>query len=263
VVQPPGLCASLDGEITLASEASIPAVDDGFLHGDGAFELVRMYDGKPFALDEHMQRLKRSAAQLRLPFDLDAVRQEAYRLLEHAASHGSHDLLRIVITRGGRRLLLTELLPPVPDRLRLCSITYSPTRILDGITSLSCAPNALATRLAQERGFDDALLVTAHGRVLEASTSSIFWVVDDSVFTPPLAEHILASITRGAVAEITGAAERVCSLDDLATADEVFVTSTVVEVKPVAAVDDRTFSTVGKVTARIATSVRRLISAAG
>ena len=85
--------------------------------------------------------------------------------------------------------------------MRLASITYSPTRILDGIKSLSYAANMLASRLAREQGFDEALLVTPHGRVLEAPTSSIFWVQDGDVLTPPLDDHILASITRAAVIE--------------------------------------------------------------
>ena len=81
-----------------------------------------------------------------------------------------------MLTRGGRRLLLTEQLPRAPATIRLGTVTYSPSRILDGVKSLSYAGNMLATRLAQERGFDEALLVTPHGRVLEAPTSSIFWV---------------------------------------------------------------------------------------
>ena len=109
-----------------------------------------------------------------------------------------------MLTRGGRRLLLTEPLPATPERIRLASITYSPTRILDGVKSLSYAPNMLASRLARERGFDEALLVTPHGRVLEAPTSSIFWIKDGNVLTPPLDDHILASITRAVVIDVSG-----------------------------------------------------------
>ena len=81
-----------------------------------------------------------------------------------------------MVTRGGRRLLLTEPMPAVAEIVRLESITYSPTRVLDGVKSLSYAANMLAGRLAREQGYDEALLVTPHGRVLEAPTSSIFWV---------------------------------------------------------------------------------------
>jgi branched-chain amino acid aminotransferase len=250
-----GSLASLDGTITLAAEAMIPATDDGLLRGDGAFEVIRVYDGRPFAVDHHLARLARSAANLRLELDTELIRTEAYRLLATAGPGPDHDLLRIVLTRGGRRLLVTEPLSPSPERLRLKSVTYSPTRILDGVKSLSYAANMLASRLAREQGFDDALLVTPHGRVLEAPTSSIFWVRSELVSTPPLEEHILASITRAVVIEVAGAQERTCTLDELLAADEVFVASTTREVQPVAAVDETTFAQSGPITERTASRV--------
>ena len=254
--------ASLDGEIMPAAEATIPATDDGLLRGDGVFEVMRVYDGKPFALEAHFARLERSAENLRLPLDYEAVRAETYRLLARAGSGSNHQLLRIVVTRGGCRLLLTEPLPPTGERVRLCSITYSPTRILDGVKSLSYASNMLASRIARERGFDEALLVTPHGRVLEAPTSSLFWIKDGEVFTPPLHDHILASITRDVVLQASGGSERACTLEDLSVADEAFLASTVREVQPVAAVDKREFEDAGPVTARIAATVSEQIRSA-
>jgi branched-chain amino acid aminotransferase len=240
--------ASVDGLITLASEATIPATDEGLIRGDGIFEVIRVYDGRPFALEEHLRRLERSASNLRLPLDAEAVRADANRLLAHAGPGPDHEALRIVITRGGRRLLLTESLPEVSETARLASITYSPTRVLDGVKSLSYGGNMLASRLAREQGFDEALLVTPHGRVLEAPTSTIFWVKNGAVLTPPLDEHILASITRRIVIEETGAEERSCPLDELLGADEAFLASTTREVQAVSAVDETTFVAPGPVT---------------
>jgi branched-chain amino acid aminotransferase len=254
-VSAPTSLASIDGEIMPADEATIPATDEGLLRGDGVFEVIRVYDGTPFAFEEHMRRLERSSMNLRLPVDLESVRAEAHRLLAEAGGGEVHEALRIVLTRGGRRLLLTEPLPPTAERIRLGSITYAPTRILDGVKSLSYAANMLASRLAREQGFDEALLVTPHGRVLEAPTSSIFWVTDGAVLTPPLDDHILASITRAAVIELTGAREHVCTLDDLAVADEAFLASTTREVQPVAAIDERTFDGVGPATAEAAAAL--------
>jgi branched-chain amino acid aminotransferase len=247
--------ASVDGEIMLASEARIPITDPGLVRGDGAFEVIRVYDGTPFALEEHFERLERSALNLRLPLDLEAVRADANRLLAHAGTGADHELLRIMITRGGRRLLLTEPLPPIPELTRLRSITYSPTRVLDGVKSLSYAANMLASRLAKEQGGDEALLVTPHGRVLEAPTSSIFWVKDGSVLTPPLDEHILASITRKFVIEEGGASEQPCTLDELFAADEAFLASTVRETQPVREIDGHSLEAPGPVTSQIAEAV--------
>jgi branched-chain amino acid aminotransferase len=253
--------ASVDGAVTLAARATIPATDEGLLRGDGVFEVVRLYDGVPFALEEHLRRLERSASNLRLPLDVEAVRADTWRLLAHAGTGPDHQLLRIVVTRGGRRLLLTEPMHAQPEHIRLGSVTYSPTRVLDGVKSLSYGANMLASRLARERGFDEALLVTPHGRVLEAPTSSIFWVADGELFTPPLDEHILASITRALVIAAVGAAERSCTLDELTAADEAFLASTTREVQPVSAIDQRSFGAPGPVTRRTAQAVQELIRA--
>jgi branched-chain amino acid aminotransferase len=260
-VSAPTSLASIDGVIMPAGEATIPATDEGLLRGDGVFEVIRVYDGRPFAFEEHLGRLERSAGNLRLPVDLESVRAEAHRLLAEAGTGEAHEALRIVLTRSGRRVLLTEPLPPTAPRIRLASITYAPTRILDGVKSLSYASNMLASRLARERGFDEALLVTPHGRVLEAPTSSIFWVSGGAILTPPLDDHILASITRAAVIELTGAREQACTLADLDRAEEAFLASTTREVQPIAAVDDRSFDEVGPVTANAAAALSSRIRA--
>jgi branched-chain amino acid aminotransferase len=237
----PNSLVSLDGEIMPAAEAMIPVTDEGLVRGDGVFEVIRVYDGTPFAFEPHMARMERSAANIRLPVDVEAVRADAHRLLAQAGSGPGHECLRIMITRGGRRILLTESMPDLPEQVRVMSVTYSPTRILDGIKSLSYAANMLAGRLAREQGFDEALLVTPHGRVLEAPTSSIFWVSDGKLLTPPLDEHILASITRQLIIDTVGVEERSVTLEELYGADELFLASTVREVQPISALDDRSF----------------------
>jgi branched-chain amino acid aminotransferase len=260
----PRSLASLDGDIMLASEAMIPATDEGLIRGDGAFEVVRIYDGMAFAMDEHLARMQRSGDNLRLQVDLEAIRADAYRLLARAsvdADATDHQLLRMIVTRGGRRLLLTEPLKESTERIRLLSTTYEPTRILDGVKSLSYAANMLATRLAQESGFDDAVLVTPDRCVLEAPTRSIFWVMNGVLCTTPLDAHILASITRALIMEATDVSERAITLDELYTADEVFVASTTREVHPVCAVDDHEYPGPDPVTERTAALVADRVAA--
>ena len=260
----PSSLASLDGDIMLASEAMIPATDEGLIRGDGAFEVVRVYDGVPFAMDEHLARMQRSGANLRLEVDPEAIRADAYRLLARASideDATDHQLLRMIVTRGGRRLLLTEPLTESAERIRLLSTTYEPTRILDGVKSLSYAANMLATRLARESGFDDAVLVTPDRRVLEAPTRSIFWVTGGVLCTTPLDAHILASITRALIMEVADVSERVITLDELYAADEVFVASTTREVHPVCAVDDHDYPGPDPVTERTAALVADRVAA--
>jgi branched-chain amino acid aminotransferase len=253
--------ACLDGRIAPSAETYVPATDDGLLRGDGAFEVVRVYDGVPFALDAHLDRIESSAASLRLPDPpRDLLVSEARALIGRRG--GPFDgVLRIVLTRGGRRLLLTEPLPPLAETVSLGLVTYSPSRVLDGVKSLSYAGNMLAGRLARERGFDEALLVTPHGRVLEAPTSSIFWVDQaGALCTPPLDEHILASITRDRVMRLLDVEERPATVADVQAAEEAFLASTTREVQPVAAIEEREFPLgAGARTREAAQAVRRHI----
>jgi branched-chain amino acid aminotransferase len=230
------MLASLDGAIGAAEDARIPVTDEGLTRGDGAFEVLRLYGGRPFALAEHVERLERSCAGLRLPVDAGVVRAEIEALLEVAGPVDA--MLRVVLTRGGRRILTVEPLPPGPAAARVATVTYAPSRVLDGLKTLSYAANMLAGRLARERGFDEALLVTPHGRVLEGPTWSFFWAAGGRLWTPPLEDRILASITRAYLIEECEASERPCTLDDVAAADEAFIASTVREAMPIAAVDD-------------------------
>jgi branched-chain amino acid aminotransferase len=230
------LLASVDGAIAAVAEARIPITDEGLLRGDGAFEVIRLYAGRPFALEDHWARLGRSCAGLRLPADLDALRSEVAALLDAAGPF--EGLLRVVLTRGGRRLALLEPLPRRRSVARLTTIPYAPNRVLDGLKTLSYAGNMLASRIAHERGFDEALLVTPHGRVLEGSTWSFFWVRDGRLLTPPLEDRILASITRQRVVEECDGVEEPCTLEDLQAAEEAFMASTTREVMPIAAIDD-------------------------
>jgi branched-subunit amino acid aminotransferase/4-amino-4-deoxychorismate lyase len=252
--------ACLDGDVTPADEARIPVVDEGFIRGDGVFEVIRVYDGRPYKLEEHLDRLERSASNLRLGWDVprSSLEAEASSLLAERGGAEFDGALRIVLTRGGRRLLLTEPVPAGPEGgARVCFVTFAPTRILDGVKSLSYAANMLAGRLARERGYDEALLVTPHGRVLEAPTASVFWVNDrGELCTPPLEEHILASITRQRVMALTEVRECPATKDDLLGASEAFLASTLREVGPVRAIEERDLGEPGQRTLEAAALLR-------
>jgi branched-chain amino acid aminotransferase len=249
----------LDGTVLPADEVHIPARDEGLLRGDGVFEVMRLYDGHPFALGDHLARMERSAANLLLPLDADAVRADIATLLE--AGQQSDGVVRVLVTRGGHRLGFLEPLPVLPDTLALKTITYSPTRILDGVKSLSYGANMLATRLAERDGCDEALLVTPHGRVLEAPTSSFFCSLDGTtLITPPLDDHILDSITRRRLLQACEIAERPIAADELADVREAFLASTVREVLPVRSIDGRELPSVpGPLTSEADERVRALI----
>ena len=227
---------SVDGEITETGEARIPPGDDGLLRGDGVFEVIRLYQGRPFALGDHLDRLERSAAAIELPVERDRLEAEISALLGRFGEHDGQ--LRLVLTRGGRRLAFTEELPPRGETIELATVRYSPTIILTGVKSLSYAANMQATRLAQARGAGEAVLVRPDDVVLEAPTSSLFWVTPDGELrTPAIDTGVLASITRERIVRELEVAEGEWQLSDLLTAEEAFLASTTREVQPVAAID--------------------------
>jgi len=232
------LLTSADGRILPTSEARIPASDDGLLRGDGVFEVIRLYAGRPFALVEHLDRLERSAAAIELPVDRESFEEEIAALLVEFGEHEGQ--LRLVVTRGGRRLAFTEDLPTRGETVRLASVTYSPNVILNGVKSLSYAANMEATRIAQGKGAEEAVLVRPDGIVLEAPTSTIFWVSYDGVLrTPALDVGILESITRDRIVRELHVEEGAFQLEDLLGTHEAFLASTVREVQPVASIDGR------------------------
>lgn len=229
---------SVDGQVVPTNKARVPAADDGLLRGDGVFEVIRLYEGRPFALPEHLDRLERSAAAIELALDREAFEEEIAALL---VAFGEHEgQLRLVATRGGRRLAFTENLPARGETVKLATVTYSPNVILNGVKSLSYAANMEATRLAQGRGADEAVLVRPDGVVLEAPTSAIFWVsYDGALLTPALDVGILESITRDRIVRELHVEEGAFQVDDLHGTHEAFLASTVREIQPVSSVDGR------------------------
>jgi branched-chain amino acid aminotransferase len=228
--------ASVDGAIAPTAETTIPLKDDGLYRGDGVFEVIRLYAGRPYALAEHLDRLERSAAAIELDAQRAALEPEIAALIE---AHGDGDAqLRLLVTRGGRRIALIEPLVEHLESVRLARVEYTPTIILTGVKSLSYGANMHATRLAKAAGADEALLVRPDGVVLEAPTSTIFWVAEDQLKTPSLDTGILDSITRRAIVDGLDVVEGEFALDDLLGASEAFLASTVREIQPVSTVGD-------------------------
>jgi branched-chain amino acid aminotransferase len=245
------LLCSLDGEVAPAGAAGISILDEGFLRGDGAFEVIKLYDGKPFALEDHLDRRERSADGIFLEWDWARFETEIDGQLE-ANEAGDH-ALRLVITRGGRRIAIVEAPPSFDHGITLQSVTYQPTIVLTGLKTLSYSPNMTATRIAQSRGADDALLVLPGGSVLEAPTSTIFWAGADGVIrTPRLDSGILASITRDRILKSLPVEEDDYELSDVLGGSEAFLASSIREVQGISELDGVSFECPGPATSRIA-----------
>jgi len=236
---PPQMPASIDGVLCDGREATIPIYDDGLLRGDGAFEFVRCYAGRPFTLVEHLDRLARTCTTLRLPYPRELLEAEIAALLAWAGPVFTD--MRIVLTRGGRRIVFLEPYLEWPPT-RLAFVTDSPRTVLAGAKSLSYAGNMLAMRTAAERGFREALLTTPDGRVMEVQQAAFFWVTaQGDLCTPPLSQGILDSITRRIVMTHLDVGERVCRTEDALAAREAFLAGTAREIQAVAVIEGRVF----------------------
>jgi len=233
-------------------------LDLALLRGEAVFEAVRVYQGHPFRLAAHLARLVRSAAalQLTLPRGLEAL---CARAIDEAG--GGDGILRLLCTRGIEGELgstafaiITEV-PPELDAQRarglnlvLLTIAADPLVraaspwLLPGAKSTSYAVNMAASRAAAARGADDAVFVGLGGELLELPTSNLWWRAGETLYTPSLDLGILAGINRAALLELAPSLgyrvlEGVFTADDLAAADEAFVSSTIREVMPVVSVD--------------------------
>ncbi len=232
-------------------DATVSVFDRGFLFGDDVFETLRTAGGRPVAWIPHLARLRRSAAVLGIAVPWSDAELRAIVDATHAATGNPDSVVRLVVTRGRgpmmldpRRvadpLLVVYALPlalPGEDdyvrglRARIVGVARPGARTLDPqVKAGNYLPNIQALREALAAGDDDAILLGESGAVAEGPTSNVFAVVGGAVVTPPIAEGILAGITRAIVLELAadlGAAERRLWPDDLRAADEVFLTSSV------------------------------------
>jgi branched-subunit amino acid aminotransferase/4-amino-4-deoxychorismate lyase len=229
------------------------ADDGGVLRGRAVFETIRVYDGHPFRLDAHLDRLAVSAARIGLPpVDADGLALAAEEAL--AAAGRPDAVLRLLWTPGREGegkptgLALVSTLPEGYDEqrrhgIRLAVVPWAPGALIAGTKSTSYAENMAAQDEAARRGAHDALFVAPDGVVLEAPTSNVWWREERRLLTPSLQLPILAGVTRATLLELVsdlgyGVEEGLFPLERLLAADEAFLTSSIREVMPVVAVDD-------------------------
>ena len=228
-------------------------VDDAaVLRGRGVFETIRVYGGSPFRLPDHLERLAMSAERVHLPAPPSGRFADAARVAVEAG--GEPDAVLRLLWTGGREgggaprgFALVSTLPAGLEELRarglrLVTSTWA-AGALAGAKSTSYAENMTVQDDAVRAGADDALFVAADGTVLEAPTANVWFREGETLLTPALSLPILAGVTRAALCELADGLgftveEGRYDLDRLLASDEVFLSSSVREVMPAAAVDD-------------------------
>jgi branched-chain amino acid aminotransferase len=278
----------LNGEMVEESAARVAAGDRGLLLGDGLFESLRAYRGKVFRLAAHLQRLRASAAFLRLTVPCEDAQieksvAELVRLNSCAEAY-----VRITLTRGasaqGLRLdgagPATLLIHAHPIRLAPAEQYRNGARLIISTArqntanplarhkTLSYLLYLLARQEATDANANGAILLNEHGQVAEESVSNVFLARGGALLTPPVYCGLLPGITRGVVLELARAEniaveERPISAGELFDADELFLTNSLMEIMPVRSVDRRQIGRAlpGPITKRVQTLYRAAVEA--
>jgi len=275
--------AWIDGSYCNLAEAKISIEDRGYLLGDGVYEVIRVYEGKPFYLDAHLERLQRSAEAIRidLPYQLSDMSSTALELVNKSSCVEGY--IYIQLTRGSAKrdhlfpadisptlVMYTRGLEPleaVEDILPVKAVTLPDERWLNCyIKSTNLLPNLLARQKAAEAGAVEAILYRQDETVTEGTRSNIFALIDGQVRTHPANKLILPGITRDIVLSLLKDlsmpfSEKAFSIKELSTADEVWATSTTMEVNPILAVDGINLSAApGPTCRRIMVAFREVIA---
>jgi branched-chain amino acid aminotransferase len=255
---------NVNGRVFDQEHAVISVFDHGFLYGEGVYETLRTFNGRPFLFDRHMQRLRNSAGMLMLPVPIsDAEMAARCRETMTANGPGEH-YIRILLTRGVGELSYDPAGCPEPSiiiivkpqvdpsaaayehgmKLALVNIVRNhPGTVNPLIKSNNLLNNALAMQEAARRGGDEGVMRNFRGELAECTTSNLFIVKGGVALTPPLDAGLLPGITRAFLFEVGEDAgipvrEAVLHDADLLNADEAFFTSTTRGVMPATRVDD-------------------------
>jgi branched-chain amino acid aminotransferase len=255
----------LNGKLVPAKDAKVSVFDHGLLYGDGVFEGIRAYNGRVFKLDEHIDRLYRSAQAIALDIPFSKARMSRAVVQTCKANRITDGYIRLVITRGEGGLGLNpylcrkpqiiiiadaiELYPRKLYETGLSIITVGTIRnhveaVNPRIKSLNYLNNILAKIEAINAGVMECIMLNTQGLVAEASGDNVFVVRGNDLVTPPPWCGSLEGITRGVVMDIAAAhgmkvREDVLTRYDLYTADEVFLTGTAAEIISVVNIDRR------------------------
>lgn len=274
----------LNGDFIPKGEARIPALDYGFLYGYGLFETMRAYNGKVFRLDSHFARLKKSADSLGIAVEIKELDKAIKGTLLKNSLKNARIRLAISIGEGSMvpdpssctkptvLVVAAKYVPYPPEvynkgfRLTVSSIRRNSQSPLVGMKTANYLENMLARREAKAAGFDDAILLNEKRNVAEASASNIFMVSGDTLKTPLLDSGILPGITRKVVLELakqTGikAIEADIPLEELSTANECFITNSIIELMPGVSINGRKVGSgkPGTITLKLMTLYKMLV----
>jgi len=259
---------NVNGRISDERDAVISVFDHGFLYGEGIYETLRTYNGRPFLYARHMRRLRNSAAMIALdiPFTDDQLAAQIRDTKAAVHLEGAEAYIRVLVTRGVGELTYDIKATPTPSVVVIVKPLVEPSReayeqgvkvaLVDIVRNHPASVNpmiksnnllnqALAGQEAIRRGGFEGVMRNYRGELTECTTANLFVVRDGVALTPPLESGLLPGITREFLFEVgrdvgIDVREQVLRDDDLFAADEAFLTSTTREAVPIVEVDERT-----------------------
>lgn len=242
-----------NGVIMAADEARVSPLSPGFLFGHAVFETIRVREGRPVFLLEHVERVSTSAVALGLATDLkpERLRSRIEALAARAGLRDGNVKLVVFQDQAGVSDILMPRMHPYLDShyaagFRLRTVAEARTTGSPAHKTTNCLKNLLARKEAQAAGFDEALFVSIEGEVFEGATTNLFVVADGTAVTPPASQGLLPGVARRLVLErgptILPVRVAPVTRELLAVADEVFVTNALLGVMPVACVDQRAYA---------------------
>ncbi len=266
----------VNSEMVKEEDAKVSVFDHGLVTGDGVFETIAVYQGRPFALLRHLRRLKRSALGLMIQ-EPDLVEMETAVDLVVSQNKLKEGKVRVTYTAGQAGLSSDRSFksPSVVVACESCNfgngtttkVTVAPwlkneRGALSGLKTISYAENVLALAFAQEKGGSEAIFQNLNGDLCEGTGSNVFVVWNDEIVTPPLSDGPLAGITRELVLEKIGGIERTIPMEIFQSKEvtEVFLTSTTREIQGVVAVDEHQISkgVIGPITLEVSEAFEKL-----
>jgi len=248
----------LNGAFMPVEEAQVSVLDRGFLFGDGVYEVIPVYAGKPLRLEEHLQRLQQSLDAIQL----DVAEDWSVLIADLIELNGAGNLsVYLQITRGAEAKRDHALPGSTIPTVFMMATPFTPVQELDQVTgikavtvvdnrwlqcfikSICLQPNVLLKQQATQAGAQDAILIR-DGFVTEAAAANVFVIKDGVIYTAPKNELILGGITRDLVLELARAAGIECREEApsealLKRADEVWISSSTREIVPVTELDDK------------------------
>jgi branched-chain amino acid aminotransferase len=241
----------VNGELVEAGALALRPDDHGLV-GDGAFEAIKVRDGRPFAVARHLRRLEHSAGALGLALDRDLIERGISEVVADDITTGQNCWLRVTVTGGsapmgtggvGSTPTVVLAVAPMVPWAPTCDVAITPWSRNEhgptaGLKTISYADNVIALRWAHLAGADEGLFTNTTGALCEGTGTNLFAVVGDRLLTPPLSAGCLAGITRELLIEaMPQIVEADIAPDELRAAPEAFLTSTSRDVHPIATVD--------------------------